>query len=91
MELLIILIIVMFFLLSSIRIPVESERIVIFRVGRFFKVVGPGLVLIIPVIDKAIRIKLSDKIPGWQELSKEQLDLEIKKLPEIDLSNEHLH
>ena len=87
MELLIILIIVMFFLLLSIRIPVESERIVIFRFGRFFKIVGPGLVLIIPVIDKAIRVKLSDKIPVWQELSKEQLELEIKKLPEINFNN----
>lgn len=87
MELIILLIVVMVFLLSSIRIPVESERIAVFRFGRFFRIVGPGLVLLIPVVDKGIRIKLSDKIPGWKELSKEQLEAEIKKLPEINFSN----
>ena len=87
MELIIILIIAMFFLLLSIRILAEGERIVIFRFGRFFRIVGPGMVLIIPVIDKGIRVKLSEKIPGWQELSKEQLELEIKRLPEIKVSN----
>ena len=87
MELIIILIIAMFFLLLSIRISAEGERIVIFRFGRFFRIVGPGMVLIIPVIDKGIRVKLSEKIPGWQELSKEQLELEIKRLPEIKISN----
>ncbi len=84
MELILIFIVVVL-LLSSIRIPAESERIVIFRLGRYFAVVGPGLVLLLPVIDKGVRIKLSDKIPGWQELSK--LEAEIKTLPEINFSN----
>lgn len=86
-ELIIILITAMILLLLSIRIPTEDERIVVFRLGRFFRIVGPGLILIIPLIDKAIRVKLSDNIPGWKELSTEQLELEIKKLPEINMDN----
>jgi regulator of protease activity HflC (stomatin/prohibitin superfamily) len=72
-----------FFLLLSIRIPLEDERIVIFRFRRLFRVVGPGLVLMIPIVDKGVRVKLSDRILGWQELSKEQLEEQIIGLPEI--------
>ena len=41
------------------------------------------MVPILPLIDKTIRVKLKEKIPGWHELTKEELELEIKRLPEI--------
>jgi regulator of protease activity HflC (stomatin/prohibitin superfamily) len=56
----------------------EDERLVIFRLGRFFKIAGPGMVFIIPLIDKGVKINLNKEIPGWQGLSKDELDTRIK-------------
>ena len=43
---------------SSIRIFREYERGVVFMLGRFWKVKGPGLVLIIPIVQQAVRMDL---------------------------------
>ena len=43
---------------SAIRILREYERGVIFRLGRLIGVKGPGLILLIPVIDKMVRVSL---------------------------------
>lgn len=43
---------------SSIRIFREYERGVVFMLGRFWKVKGPGLVLIVPVVQQAVRMDL---------------------------------
>ena len=82
MELIIILIIWVLVLLSSIRISAVDERIVIFRFSRYFKVAGPGMVLTIPIIDRGIKIKLNEKIQGWKNLTREQLEKKIKRLSE---------
>jgi regulator of protease activity HflC (stomatin/prohibitin superfamily) len=50
--------IVLVVIASSIRIFREYERGVVFTLGRFWKVKGPGLVLILPVIQQAVRIDL---------------------------------
>ena len=53
------LIIVLFFILSSaIKILMEYERGVIFRLGRYTRTGGPGLTLIIPFIEQLRRIEL---------------------------------
>lgn len=46
------------FLLSAVKILREYERAVIFRLGRFLSVKGPGLIILIPGIDKMVRISL---------------------------------
>ena len=43
---------------SAIRILREYERGVVFQLGRFWKVKGPGLVLIIPAIQQMVRVDL---------------------------------
>ncbi len=43
---------------SAIRIFREYERGVVFTLGRFWKVKGPGLVLIAPIIQQVVRIDL---------------------------------
>ena len=48
----------LFFLGSSIRILREYERGVIFRLGRLIAQKGPGLILLIPVIDRMVRVDL---------------------------------
>ena len=57
----IILIIVIFLVLilaSAIKIMAEYQRIVVFRLGRLIGIKGPGLVLIIPIIDSFIKLDL---------------------------------
>ncbi len=80
------IILVAFLLLSSIRVVEESQRMIVFRRGLFFSIVGPGLVLLIPLLEKGLRVNLAEKVSGWEELSKEQLENEIKKLPEIGMT-----
>jgi len=53
-----IVVLVLFILSSSIKIIPEYERAVLFRLGRLVNVRGPGLILIIPVIDRIIKISL---------------------------------
>jgi len=53
------LVVVLFFILSSaIKILMEYERGVIFRLGRYSRTGGPGLTLIIPFIEQLRRIDL---------------------------------
>ena len=49
---------VLIFLASSIRVLREYERGVIFRLGRLIAQKGPGLILLIPIIDRMVRVDL---------------------------------
>jgi len=53
-----ILIIVFLFLLNAIKIVREYERLVVFRLGRLIGEKGPGFVLVIPIVDKIVRVSL---------------------------------
>ncbi|MFC1811352.1 slipin family protein [Thermodesulfobacteriota bacterium] len=46
------------FLASAIRILNEYERGVVFRLGRVIKAKGPGLIILIPGIDKMVKVSL---------------------------------
>jgi len=46
------------FIASAIRILQEYERGVVFTLGRYTRVAGPGLIILIPVIQKMVRIDL---------------------------------
>jgi regulator of protease activity HflC (stomatin/prohibitin superfamily) len=45
-------------LASSIRVLREYERAVVFRLGRLLGAKGPGLILLIPIIDRMVRVDL---------------------------------
>jgi regulator of protease activity HflC (stomatin/prohibitin superfamily) len=49
-------------LYSSLRVLREYERGVVFLLGRFWKVKGPGLIIIIPVIQKMERVDLRTRV-----------------------------
>jgi regulator of protease activity HflC (stomatin/prohibitin superfamily) len=53
-----IFVLVIILLISSVRIFREYERGVVFMLGRFWKVKGPGLVLILPVVQQTVRMDL---------------------------------
>ena len=54
----VILLFIIFILSSAIRVLREYERGVVFRLGRLMAVRGPGLILLIPVIDKMVKVSL---------------------------------
>jgi regulator of protease activity HflC (stomatin/prohibitin superfamily) len=54
----VIVLFVLFFLSAAIKILREYERGVVFRLGRLVSVRGPGLILLIPVIDKMVKVSL---------------------------------
>ena len=43
---------------ASVRVLREYERAVVFRLGRMIDVKGPGLVLLVPAIDRMVRVSL---------------------------------
>ena len=45
-------------LISAIKVLREYERGVVFQLGRFWKVKGPGLILLIPIVQQMVRIDL---------------------------------
>src|SRR6187551_2423918 len=49
---------VLIFLGASVRVLREYERGVIFRLGRLIAQKGPGLILLVPVIDRMVRVDL---------------------------------
>jgi hypothetical protein len=48
-------------ILASIRVAKEHERFAILFLGRFFMLKGPGLVICLPFVQKAIRLTIGDK------------------------------
>jgi regulator of protease activity HflC (stomatin/prohibitin superfamily) len=53
-----VLVLVLFFLYSAIKVLNEYERGVIFRLGRVIKAKGPGLIILIPVIDRMVKVSM---------------------------------
>ncbi|MBW2592088.1 MAG: slipin family protein [Deltaproteobacteria bacterium] len=53
-----IVILVVFFLSAALRILNEYERGVVFRLGRVIKAKGPGLIILIPIVDKMVKVGL---------------------------------
>jgi len=79
-----VLIVVGFFLLiiiaSSIRILREYERGVIFRLGRLIGSKGPGLIILIPFIDRMVRVDLRTitlDVPSQDVITKDNVSLKV--------------
>jgi regulator of protease activity HflC (stomatin/prohibitin superfamily) len=53
-----IVVLVVFFLTTAIKILKEYERGVIFRLGRVIKAKGPGLIILIPLIDRMVKVSM---------------------------------
>ena len=54
----VIIVLTVFFLTAAIKILNEYERGVVFRLGRVINAKGPGLIILIPVIDKMVKVSL---------------------------------
>ncbi len=52
------LIVVIILFASAVRVVREYERLVIFRLGRLIGAKGPGLIMLVPIVDKAVKVDL---------------------------------
>lgn len=50
------------FFSSFVKVLREYERLVVFRLGRFIGVRGPGLVVLLPVLDSAVKVDLREQM-----------------------------
>ena len=57
-----VVVVVVVFLVNAIRIVNEYQRLVVFRLGRCIGTKGPGLVLLIPIVDRAVKVDLREQI-----------------------------
>ncbi|MDT3708094.1 MAG: slipin family protein [Thiobacillus sp.] len=67
-------------LVASIRILREYERGVVFMLGRFWKVKGPGLVIIIPGIQQMVRVDLRTvvfDVPSQDVISRDNVSVKV--------------
>ncbi|MBC2710020.1 MAG: slipin family protein [Desulfosarcina sp.] len=53
-----VVVLVVFFLSAALRILNEYERGVIFRLGRVINAKGPGLIILIPIVDKMVKVSM---------------------------------
>jgi regulator of protease activity HflC (stomatin/prohibitin superfamily) len=69
-----------FVLFSSLRVLNEYERGVVFLLGKYHAVKGPGLILIIPVFQKMVKISLRTvtmNIPSQKIITKDNVSIDI--------------
>ena len=68
------------FLFAAINILMEYERGVIFTLGRFWKVKGPGLIIVIPIIQRMARVQLRTvvmDVPSQDVISKDNVSVRV--------------
>lgn len=67
-------------LVSAIRILREYERGVVFQLGRFWGVKGPGLVIVIPVLQQMVRVDLRTivlDVPTQDVISRDNVSVKV--------------
>nr|WP_143083460.1 slipin family protein [Nitrosomonas communis] len=71
---------VVFFLASVFKVLREYERGVVFLLGRFWKVKGPGLIIVIPVIQTMVRVDLRTvvmDVPTQDVISRDNVSVKV--------------
>jgi regulator of protease activity HflC (stomatin/prohibitin superfamily) len=74
------LVLVLLFLSSAVKILNEYERGVVFRLGRVIGSKGPGLILLIPAIDKMIRVDLrvvAMDVPAQDVITRDNVTIKV--------------
>ncbi|KTD07608.1 slipin family protein [Legionella jamestowniensis] len=74
------IIIIAILLMSTLRVLREYERGVVFLLGRFWRVKGPGLIIIIPVIQQMVRVDLRTivmDVPSQDVISRDNVSVRV--------------
>ncbi|PKN05434.1 MAG: hypothetical protein CVU74_01780 [Deltaproteobacteria bacterium HGW-Deltaproteobacteria-9] len=80
LPLLVIVVLVVMFLASAIKVLNEYERAVLFRLGRIRDLKGPGLIIIIPGIDKIVKIDMRTitmDVPAQDVITKDNVSIKV--------------
>jgi len=76
----VVVLILIFILASAIRILREYERGVVFRLGRVIGVKGPGIVLLIPVVDRMVKVSLrvvTEDVPSQDVITRDNVSVKV--------------
>lgn len=76
----IVLVIALIFLFASVKVAREYERGVVFRLGRLIGLKGPGLFILIPFIDKAVKVDLRTitlNVPPQEVITKDNVTVKV--------------
>jgi regulator of protease activity HflC (stomatin/prohibitin superfamily) len=76
----IVILALLFILSSAVKVLTEYERGVLFRLGRFVGIRGPGLFLIIPIVDRMVRVDLRTitlDIPSQEAITKDNVTVKV--------------
>ena len=74
------LLIAVFILASAVKVVPEYQRVVVFRLGRLVGSKGPGIVLVIPVIDRVVRVDLrvvTLDVPVQEVITKDNVPIKV--------------
>jgi regulator of protease activity HflC (stomatin/prohibitin superfamily) len=80
LSLIFLIIIILLFLQASIKVINEYERAVVLRLGKFHKVKGPGLILLLPIIDKMRKIDLRTvtlDVPPQEVITRDNVSIRV--------------
>ncbi len=80
MSYIVIVVLAVMFLASALRILKEYERGVIFRLGRVIRTKGPGLIILIPVIDKMVKVSLrlvAMDVPSQDVITRDNVSVKV--------------
>lgn len=80
---LVVLGLVLLFLASALRVLREYERGVVFLLGRFYKVKGPGLILVIPILQQMERVDLRTivlDVPTQDVISRDNVSVKVNAI-----------
>jgi regulator of protease activity HflC (stomatin/prohibitin superfamily) len=75
-----VVVVLVIFLASAIRIVPEYQRLVVFRLGRCLGTKGPGIVILIPIVDQAKMVDLREQIrevPHQTSITKDNAPISI--------------
>jgi regulator of protease activity HflC (stomatin/prohibitin superfamily) len=73
-------VLVIIVLASSIRVVPEYQRLVVFRLGRCVGERGPGFIMLIPIVDRAVMVDLREQvreIPAQTSITKDNAPISI--------------
>ena len=76
----VLIVLAIIFLLASVKIIPEYERAVVFRLGRVIGAKGPGIVIIIPFIDKIVKVSLRTitlDVPTQDIITKDNVSVQV--------------
>jgi regulator of protease activity HflC (stomatin/prohibitin superfamily) len=76
----VVVLLVLFILANSVRILREYERGVVFRLGRYVGVRGPGLILLIPMFEKMVKVTLRTvalDVPPQEVVTKDNVSVKV--------------